>query len=49
MSFQRILILGRHTLTLMTMRIHPTHMAPFSVNITHTEYGRFRSGVELDH
>jgi len=36
LNFQRILIPRRHTLTLLPMHIHPTHMAPFSVNITRT-------------
>ena len=51
LTSQRILILGRHILTLLTFRLHRTHMAPFSVNMTRTELcsvmGRFRSGVGL--
>jgi len=30
--YQRVLILGRHTVTLLKFRLNPTHMAPFSVN-----------------
>jgi len=33
-----ILILGNHIVTLLTMRIRPMHMAPFSVNITRFGY-----------
>ena len=46
------LIPRRHILTLLTFRLHPTHMAPFSINMTHTELcsvmGRFRSGVGVE-
>jgi len=33
-NIQSILILGRHIVTLLKMRLNPMHMAPFSVNIT---------------
>ena len=39
-TFQPVLIPRRHILTILTFRLHPTHMAPFSVNMRR-RYGSF--------
>jgi len=47
MVFQRFLILGRQIVTLLKFCLNPTHMAPFSINITHTELCSVMVGLVL--